>query len=893
MPEQTYLTPHPSVNARRKFLLRSLLYGSVCACLLGVAAVIGAGYLVLSWQRELPDHGFLLEYEPPMQTRIYAGDGALLAEYGRQRRFHIPYDAIPSTLVHAFLSAEDKNFFRHGGIDLLGIGRAALQNVSLYLEGRRPVGASTITQQVAKNFLLSREVSLERKGKEILLALSIERALSKERILELYLNEIYLGFGSYGVAAAALNYFDKSLNDLTIAEAAYLAALAKGPANYHPVNRKENALGRRNWVISRMLEDDHISGAEAATAEAEPLEAVPQRRWGAQLVGAEYFVEEIRRQLYEQYGEDKLYESGMLVRATLSPRLQTFAQQALRNGLIDYDRRHGWRGPLANIASNDNWQENWLTSLADIEIPEDLAPWQLAVVLDVATDRASIGLLGAEADAPSLIGVLPFEEVAWAAPWRKGQRVGAQPKEVGDVLAVGDVIYVEALPPDGNSDGAQFYALRQLPEVNGALVALDPFTGRVLAMQGGFSFNASEFNRAWQANRQPGSAFKPFVYAIALENGYTPATILLDAPVAIDPGAGQKTWKPQNYTRKFYGPQTMRAGVEKSRNVMTVRLAYALGMDVVADELTDFNLFDRFPPLLSMVLGAGETSLMRMAIGYASFVNGGRKVTPTLIDRIQDRYGNTLYRFDQRDCSDCAQEEWNRQMPPRLKESRDLLITPQSAYQMVSILEGVVQRGTGRSLLSLNRPVAGKTGTTNDERDAWFMGFSPDLVVGVYVGFDEPRPLGYRETGGRVAAPVFREFMSLALEGEQPIPFRVPAGIRFIHIDAANGEMVRPGTEGSILEAFKLSGPGPNIPGTTASGSNFLNDQASLPEELFRTPDGIDRTRKTIAPTHASVRDQNDANTLDGQQEVGSPLSIIAPSTRATAKPKSFDEGLY
>ena len=676
------------------------------------------------------------------------------------------------------------------------------------------------------------------------------------------MNEIYLGFGSYGVASAALNYFGKSLDDLTIAEAAYLAALAKGPANYHPVRSRERALVRRDWVVARMLEDGRISEAEAALAWAEPLRARRQPGWGAQISGAEYFVEEIRRRLYQQYGEDNLYEGGMLVRATLSPRLQRFARQALRNGLTAYDRRHGWRGALANIAAGDQWRDQWRTALGGFAAPDDLAPWRLAVVLEVSDDAAAVGLLGESAAAAPHTGIIPFSEMEWAAPWREGQRIGAKPSRAGDVLAAGDVVYVEAL------DGKQGqYALRQLPEVNGALVALDPFTGRVLAMQGGFSYADSEFNRAWQARRQPGSAFKPFVYAVALERGYTPASIILDAPVAIDPGAGLETWKPENYTRKFYGPSTLRTGVEHSRNVMTVRLAYALGMEEVAAELGKFDLVEQFPPLLSMVLGAGETTLMRMVSGYAAFVNGGRKVQPSLIDRIQDRYGRTLYRFDTRPCPGCAQEGWRGQKPPGLGDSRAALLTPQTAYQMVSILEGVVQRGTGRSLRALERPVAGKTGTTNEERDAWFVGFSPDLVVGVYVGFDTPQPLGYKETGGRVAAPVFREFMSLALDGRQPTPFRVPAGIQFMHIDAETGALARPGAEGSLLEAFKLDGPGPNAAGGRSSGRHILDAGQSLPGSLFQAPGSF----------------------LSGESRAGAEGAEGA----AAAAPGGFDGGLY
>ena len=817
---------------------RVLLYGGAFCTLVAIVGGAWVLYVIWGWQRQLPDHSYLLEYEPPMQTRVYAGDGALLAEYGRERRFHIPYDAIPDRIIHAFLSAEDQNFFRHRGIDPKGILRAMAHNLSNLASGRRLVGASTITQQVAKNFLLSREVSLERKSKEILLALSIERALPKERILELYLNEIYLGFGSYGIAAAAFNYFNKSLDELTIAEIAYLAALAKGPANYHPVHEKVRALDRRNWVVSRMYEEGYISDLEATVARSAPLEAESQRKWGAQLSGAGYFVEEIRRELHEEYGEKDLYEAGMLVRSTLSPRLQKIAQRALRSGLVAYDRRHGWRGEVTNISADKNWRKNWQAALGNVPVPEDLAPWRLAVVLEAAAGEAKIGLLNGRRAEGIESGVVPFEEVEWAAPWIEGQITGPRPEKVSDVLDPGDVIYVEAIGGGASGVSAR-YTLRQLPEVNGALVALDPFTGRVLAMQGGFSHALSEFNRAHQALRQTGSAFKPFVYAVALEKGYTPASILLDAPVAIDPGEGLDIWKPENYTRKFYGPSTLRKGIEHSRNVMTVRLAHALGIDNVARELRDFDLVENFPPLLSMALGAGESSLMRMASGYATFVNGGRKVELTLIDRIQDRYGKTLHRFDSRRCSGCSKDTWRDSREPVLHDERPELMTPQTAYQIVSMLEGVVQRGTATSLRSLPHPVAGKTGTTNEERDAWFFGFSSDLVVGVYIGFDEPRPLGNRETGGNVAAPVFQEFMARALEGQHPVPFRVPSGIRLMHIDSTTGEQVSPGSRGSILEAFKLDDSGPNTPSGT--GFDILNDDfigggETLPGQLFQKP---------------------------------------------------------
>ena len=774
-----------------------------------IALLALSGVGVVAWGlyhfgRGLPDYQQLAHYEPPTVTRVHAGDGRMLIEYAKEKRVFVPIGAIPRRVIQAFLSAEDKNFYQHPGVDFVSIVRAVITNVINIGRSRRPVGASTITQQVAKNFLLTNEVSIERKAKEAILAFRIERAFSKDRILELYLNEIYLGQGSYGVAAAALNYFDKPLDQLTLEETAYLAALPKAPNNYHPVRRPKAALDRRNWVISRMLADGVVSEEAASWARAVPLET--RRRRATEFVSAEHFTEEVRRQLIQSYGEQGLYEGGLSVRTTLDPRLQEIAQQVIRDGMEAYDRRHGWRGPLGTMEIAEDWAER----LGEIKRPGRMGRWNMAVVLDITELDAEIGL------ATGAHGFISLAELEWARPWKKGQRVGSKPKRPDQVLAVGDVIAVEAI--EGADIGT--YGLRQIPDLEGGLVALDPHTGRVLAMVGGFDYAGSEFNRATQAKRQPGSAFKPFVYAAALEHGFTPASLVQDAPFVVDQGPGQPKWKPANYTKKFYGPSTLRLGIEKSRNLMTVRLAQYIGMDVVADYAQRFGVNESMPEILSMALGAGETTLMKLTTAYAMLVNGGKEIQPTLIDRIQDRRGRTIFRHDKRDCKNCQNVHWRGAEPPVIADVRDSVIEPQTAYQVVSMLEGVVQRGTGRRVKAVGKPLAGKTGTTNDALDTWFMGFSPDLAVGVYAGFDTPRSLGPREQGASVAAPIFRDFMAGALAGQPAIPFRVPPGIRLVRVNASTGLLARPDDKKVILEAFR-PGTEPVSRGQVLDGSEF------------------------------------------------------------------------
>jgi penicillin-binding protein 1A len=732
----------------------------------------------------LPDHQKLAVYEPPVATRVYAGDGRLMSEFATEKRVFVPIQAIPLTVKRAIISAEDKNFYSHPGVDVTGVVRAAVTNLSNLGSERRPIGASTITQQVAKNFLIGNELSYGRKVREAILALRMSRTFSKERILELYLNEIYLGHGAYGVAAAALVYFDKALDELTLAETAFLAALPKAPNNYDPVRFPEAARSRRDWVIGRMLEDGHITNAEADAARDQPVTVQP--RQVVEKPTADFFAEEVRREIARRFGEKALYEGGLVVHATIDPNLQAIADRALRAGLEAYDRRHGWRGPLARLQSAP--QGAWAQELAALPPPAGLGSWHLAVVLRLEGRGAGIGLANGET------GVVPFEKMSWARSRRPGQGVGSAPQKAADILNVNDVIAVERT-------GDSLFALRQIPLIEGALVALDPHTGRVLAMSGGYAYARSEYNRATQALRQPGSAFKPFVYLAGLENGYTPSSIVLDAPFVIDQGPGLPAWKPSNYSDRYYGPTTLRVGIEQSRNVMTVRLANTVGMEKVAATAVRLGVFDQMPPLLAYALGAGETSLMRMTAAYAVFVNGGHRVTPALIDRIQDRYGRTVFRHDQRACPDCLAAEWAEQAVPQLPDVRPRVTDPHSAYQIVSMLEGVVQRGTGQRVAEVGKPLAGKTGTSNDAKDVWFVGFSPDLAVGVFVGFDEPATLGAQETGGAVAAPIFRDFMKDALAKTPAIPFRIPPDIRLVRVDPKTG---RPAGGGRVIwEAFK------------------------------------------------------------------------------------------
>ncbi|MBE6459267.1 MAG: penicillin-binding protein 1A [Alphaproteobacteria bacterium] len=786
-------------------------------------AVIALIVLITSlWQisQELPDYQQLEKYEPAVTTRLYAGDGRLMMEYAAEKRLFVPEEKIPERVKNAFIAAEDKNFYHHFGIDFLGIIRAVLDNVKNIGSGRRPAGASTITQQVAKNFLLSSELSYKRKIKEAILSTRIEQAFSKQHILELYLNEIYLGNRSYGVAAAALNYFGKSLDELTLEEAAYLAALPKGPNNYNPKTKYDAAIARRNWVIGRMLDDGYISEEEAEAAKEKPLQVLERR--GEFVEDAQYFSEEVRRHVNQKFGEDALYEGGLLIRTTLNPRLQKIATKVFADEIRNYDRRHGWRGSLANIDTTTDYKQ----ALIDVQAPAGRKnSWTKAVVLKVSQAQAEIETVDGEK------GVLSLSDMKWARKNLKNQSVGGEPKSVAEVVKPGDVILVEK-----NLQTGQF-SLQQVPNVEGGLIALDPHTGKVLAMVGGYSFKKSQFNRVTQAMRQTGSAFKPIVYLAALENGYSPTDLILDAPFVLDQGPGQPLWKPVNYSKRFYGLMTLRQGIEKSRNLMTVRLAQDVGMDKVAEYAKKMGVNPNLPELLSMSLGAGETKLINMARAFGILVNGGKKIDTYLIERIQDRNGHTIYRHDQRECENCSVEKWNEQPVPQLIDDREQIIDPLSAYQMVSIMEGVVQYGTGARLKSLGYHLAGKTGTTNKNQDAWFVGFSPDLVVAVYVGFDEPRSLGRFETGAAAALPVFQNFMREALAGQPDIPFRIPAGIKLVRVNHNTGQLAQPQDTSVIVEALKpeynldaktqrvIGSPQNNKEEKTENKPTFTNDE--------------------------------------------------------------------
>ncbi|MEZ5826177.1 MAG: penicillin-binding protein 1A [Geminicoccaceae bacterium] len=741
---------------------------------------------------DLPDYSHLANYVPPNVTRIHAGDGRLLAEYAHEKRVFVPIDAMPNRVKEAFVAAEDKNFYNHIGVDPVGIIRAAVDNIQRVQQNLRPQGASTITQQVAKNFLLTNEVSLDRKIKEAILALRMEKAFSKDHILELYLNEIFLGHRSYGVAAAALNYFDKSLEELTLSEAAFLAGLPKAPSRYDPETNYDEAVARRDYVIGRMLDDGYIAVEEADAARAEAI--TMRSREPAELVQADFFTEEVRRTLVDTFGEEGFYGGGLSVRTTVDPVLQKFADTALRRGLSAYDRRQGYRGPLGLINPQ---AADWRAQLEQFDPGFEPGTWDIALVLESGGDKARLAIAGG--------GEIEIfaRHLSWARRVRADGTTGADVTRADQVLEPGDVVLVTLVEPeDEDGDGEAVWGLRQRPDIEGGLVALDPHTGRILAMSGGFSFRQSKFNRATQALRQPGSAFKPFVYLAALEAGYTPATIILDAPLVIDQGEGLPKWKPANYGDRFYGPSTLRLGVEKSRNLMTVRLAQDIGMDRVVDVAERFGIERGLGHNLASSLGSNEVDLLSLTTAYAMLVNGGHKITPALVERIQDRYGRTVLARDPRSCEPCRKLVWDGEPPPVIPDERPLVADPREAYQMVHIMEGVIDRGTGVRAQKIGKPLGGKTGTTNDSRDAWFVGFSPDLAVGVYAGFDIPQPLGKRETGASIALPIWTEFMGKALADRPATPFRTPPGVRLVRIDAESGLLPGETTQTVIAEAF-------------------------------------------------------------------------------------------
>ncbi len=861
---------YASTTPLRRFVLASLF--AVCGSIFAVAATL------LFFSLSLPDYRQLIDYDPSKTTRVYANDGALISEFAVEKRVFVPIEALPQTLRQAFISAEDKNFYSHFGLDLKGIMRAISTNLTSFASGSsRLVGASTITQQVAKNFLLTREKTLTRKIREAILAIRIERVLDKDRILELYLNEIYLGRQSYGVASAARSYFGRDVRDLTLEQAAYLAALPKAPNRYNPQKKYEAAIGRRDWVLSRMLANGFIEQGQFELAKATKLQTlVSEQRIEAK---GSFFAEEVRRKLFDTFGEKELYHGGMVVYSTLDPKLQIFAERALQKGIRQYDRRHGYRGHIGVVLWREKngdpanlspfvemkgkyakpSEEGKLIALQDVRKPIGSPKnWLLARVDKVGSREASLVTQQGER------GRLSLEEMRWAREQIKPERaraeqeslseddlvlrggryesldeelyrekLGASISKPSDLLRVGDLLLVAR---KGKQSGV--FTLEQVPEVNGALIALDPFSGRVLALVGGWSFDDSEFNRGTQAMRQPGSSFKPFVYLSALESNFTPATRILDAPFVLPSDGSEGKWKPSNFSQKFYGPSPMRLGIEYSRNLMTVRLAQAVGMDKIAATTKRFGIIENMPQRLALALGSGETTLIKMVAGYAMFANGGRRITPALIERIQRSNGETIYRRDARNCELCMLDNAEIDVdakPPIFPPQGERVTDPASAYQIVTMLQGVVDRGTGRRVRSeVSGDIAGKTGTTNNNQDAWFVGFSPKLAAGVYVGFDQPRslgrlPSGFQETGSSAAAPIFANFMRNALKGKKRYSFLRPKGIEIAIIDRKTGGRV--GTDAQqeqvFEEVFKLG----NAPKTTKESLLITGGSSLNPSE--------------------------------------------------------------
>jgi penicillin-binding protein 1A len=835
------------------YLLVTIMSIGLLGAMVAATVVV---FVISTYSKDLPDYSQLANYQPPVVTRIYAGDGRLVAEYAQEKRVFVPIDQIPDIVKDSFIAAEDKNFYHHSGVDYEAIMRAGIEDLKNHGSGRRPKGASTITQQVAKNFFMGNELSYRRKIREAILAFRIEKSFSKDHILELYLNEIFLGESAYGVAAAALQYFDKPLDELTVEEAAFLATLPKAPNNYNPQKYPEAARARRDWVIGRLAEDGYITKAQSAAAQAKPLVVVDHKQ--DDTVYAPYFAEEVRREIEARYGKNVLYAGGLAVRTSLDPDLQKLAQTTLRDGLEAYDHRHGYRGPLGRISSGEGWAGRLVSYPAPVGMRED---WKLALVLSVKSDSAKIGF------ADGGTGVITVDDLGWAESKTSGPiKSASQALRDGDVIIVApakdkdkkekDIKNADGTVTPGKITPGQLngkWSLRQMPAISGALIAMDPHTGRVLAVQGGWSFEQSNFDRATQAQRQPGSAFKPFVYLTALENGFTPASIVLDAPFVGSQGPGMPLWRPKNYHDDYLGPATLRTGIEKSRNLMTVRLANYIGMDKIAEMAQRFGVMDNMPKYLSYSLGAGDTTLLRLATGYAQFVNGGKKITPTFIDRIQDRMGKTIFSHDTRPCPDCGKLiEWNEQDVPQVPDTRKQIADPRNAYQMVSILEGVVQRGTGAEIGKAlpGWPLAGKTGTTNDSKDTWFIGFSPNLVVGVFVGFDNPKTLGHHETGATAAVPIFKNFMKEALKDQPPTPFLVPPGIRHVLIDAHTGRRAFPGDTDTIWESF--------TEGTEPNGTNsiVLDDSGNI---------------KTQAPLASAPNEDSDSSDMDSGDNDSAP----------------------
>ena len=748
--------------------LKNILIISISIVLLTSVLIVG---VLWTYSNDIPDYKFLKNYKPPVSSKVYSGEGELVADFSQEKRVFVPYNSIPKNVINAFLSAEDKNFFSHPGVDAKGVLRAVVNNISNIISSNRLEGASTITQQVAKNFLLTNEVSINRKIKEAILAFRIERALSKERILELYLNQIYLGSGAYGIAAASLEYFDKSIRDINYSEAALLAALPKAPSRYNPYRDIEVAKFRRNLVLKNLLDNNYITSEWYEKLKNK--EIILSKNKKIYLEDAQYFIEDVRKNVIENFTYDKVYKQGFNINTPINLEFQKIATNSLRDGLVSYDQRKGWRGPLTNKIYNSNWNQD----LKKFYLEKSIG-WSLAIV-------KKINKFSAEIETEDKIqGVIKYKDITWTK------------KEFKNLLQPGDIIYVKKI-----SD--KQFSLQQLPKINGGIVVMDPFTGRILALSGGFSFKKSEFNRATQAKRQPGSAFKPFVYALALENNYTPTSLVLDAPLVLDQGDDLKMWKPENYGKKFYGPSTLRTGLEKSRNLMTVRIAQDLGIERIVNFSKDLKIYENPEELLSISLGSAETTLINLTSAYAAFVNGGKLVEPILIDRIQDSEGNTIYNNNLRQCIDCNQISYLSNDYPKIQNNYKQIFSPETAYQMTSILEGVVQRGTGKKLRDLNLNIAGKTGTTNKNTDTWFIGFTSNLLVGVYVGSDSPSPLGKYETGSKTALPIFKDFITQAVKKSDARPFKAAEDTIMMVVDPKTGQKAKFSTKNTIIEVFK------------------------------------------------------------------------------------------
>jgi penicillin-binding protein 1A len=750
------------------------LFKNIFIVIVSLLLILLITILVILWtfSNNIPDYKFLKNYKPPVSSKVYSGNGDLVADFSKEKRIFVPFNAIPKNVINSFLSAEDKNFFSHPGVDAKGVLRASINNIKNVLSSKRLEGASTITQQVAKNFLLTNEVSFNRKIKEAILAFRIERVLTKERILELYLNQIYLGSGAYGVAAASLEYFDKSIKELNFAEAALLAALPKAPSKYNPYRNIALAKFRRNLVLKNLFDNNFLDLKKYQELNKKPIILKKKKRVFSE--DAQYYIEDVRKNIIEKLTYEKVYKQGYNINTPINLELQTIATESLKNGLLAYDRRKGWRGPISNL----DYKEDWFKNLNEKYKLEQTINWKIAIVKKVNQFTTNIETEN------KIEGIIKYKNISWTK------------KEFPDLLKVGDIIYVKLLK--NNS-----YSLKQLPKINGGIVVMDPYTGRVLAMSGGFSFKNSEFNRASQALRQPGSAFKPFVYALALENNYTPSSIVLDAPLVLDQGIDLKKWKPENYGKKFYGPSTLRVGLEKSRNLMTVRIAQNLGVDKVAKFSKKLNIYENPNELLSISLGSAETTLLSLTSAYCTFVNGGKLISPILIDRIQDSEGNTIIINDKRKCINCDQISFTGKEYPKIENSYKQVFSAQTAYQITSILEGVINRGTGKRLKKLGLNLAGKTGTTNENTDAWFVGFTSNLVIGVYVGMDKPEPLGRYETGSKAALPIFESFVKKAVKKSNARPFKVPKEITLMVVDPITGEKAKFTSKNTIIESYK------------------------------------------------------------------------------------------